>query len=148
MPAAQGFIVNTAAVAGLTTTYALARIVTLSGTDALALAIDSRATTKPQGGYWSHLELNFTETVAVPASCTFHLTWDAAGDIKASAEATITLVSGITTVARWGGASGLDVWPNANGNSTAGVLYLWIRTNAGTVTLNTARLYWRDNLGG
>lgn len=146
MGAMHGFICNTAEMPGLTTAYALARIVTLDGS-AAALVVDENAKAKPQGGYWSHLELNFTDSGAPAATVTFHLTWDAAGDIKASGEATITLVQGITTVTKWGGASGLDVWPTNNDNSTAGALYLWIKTNAGTVRLISARLYWRDQLG-
>ena len=144
MAPAQGFICNAAAVAGQTTAYALARVVALSG----STAVDENAKAKPQGGYWSHLEVRLTETVATVATVTVYLTWDAAGDVPASSEATITLVRGITTAATIGGATGLDVWPSMNDNSVTGTIYLWIKTNAGTTTLDQARLYWRDHLAG
>jgi hypothetical protein len=140
----QGFIANAATVAGQTTTYAIARAVALSG----STAVDAWAKALPSGGYWSHLEVLLTETVATVASVTFFLSWDAAGNVPASSEATITLVRGLTDTTLLGGASGLDVWPSFNDNAVAGTLYLHMKTNAGTATLTQARLYWRDHHAG
>lgn len=146
MAPAQGFICNEATVAAIGTSFLL---VTLSG-EAAAVAIDALARKRPSGGYWSYLEVNFTQTGAAPATCTYKLTWDAAGDVAASSEATITLTAGVTTGTKWGGASGLDIWPALNSSATATTnkVYLWVKVNAGTVTLDTARLYWRDHQGG
>jgi len=107
--------------------------------------VDVNAKALPSGGYWSHLEVLLDETGATVASVTCYLTWDAAGDVPASSEATIALVAGLTDVSLRGGATGLDVWPCLTDNSVAGTLYLWIKTNAGTATLVQARLYWRDS---
>lgn len=144
MAPSQGFACNATAVAGITASYNAAQGIALSG----SVAIDEFAKALPAGGYWSHIEARFTQTAAATASVTFFLSWDAAGDQMASGEATFTLVPGVTTAASLGAAVGLDVWTSWNDNRVTGTVYLWCKTNAGTVRLDQARLYWRDHHAG
>ena len=87
-------------------------------------------------------------TTGTPATLTGILTWDAAGDNPASAQFTITLVAAMTTASTYIGAVIGDFpFRRPAGVGTAGTIYLFLKTDAGTVTLQIARLHWSEDVG-
>lgn len=150
---AQGFIVNEAEVAGITTTIAAAAVITLGA----FTTVDANATAIPAGGYMSHVEVQATKTAGTPATLTAVLTYDVAGDDPASVATAVPLVASATTANTYVAKIPLDQWnrtPAVPGalpppaGYTYGRLYLFLVTNAGTITLNKARLQWRDGHSG
>ena len=87
----------------------------------------------PARFYLDHLEVQ-VDTIALGAtSLTGYLSWDAAGDYPATNEATSTIVTGKTTATR--GSAVFDLknhMVRPPGLGTAGRMYLWLKTNAGT----------------
>ena len=140
MASRRGFIASNAAQPGVTTAYNNGQGIFLDGTGAL----DAGAATLPGSAYLSHIEIQCDQTGATAATLTFFLSWDSAGNYPASGESgAITLISGLTDVSRRGLALGLDVWiMNTDRQTTSGGLYLWCKTNAGTVTVDEARIFW------
>ena len=140
MASNRGFIANNATQAGVATSYSVAQGIALDGTGTL----DSNAETMPGAVYLSHIELNCIQTGGTSATIQFFLSWDNLGDYPLSGEsAATTLVTGLTTATHRSCALGLDVWiMSTDRQTTAGTLYLWCKTNAGTVTVNEARIFW------
>ena len=140
MSARRGFIASNVAQAGVTTAYNNGQGILLDGTGTL----DAGAVTLPGSAYLSHIEIQCLQPGATAATLTFFLSWDSAGDYPASGESgAITLISGLTTGLRRGLALGLDVWiQSTDRQTTPGGLYLWCKTNNGTVTVNEARIFW------
>ena len=141
--ARRGFIANNAPQTGVTTAYHVDQGIALDGTGTL----DPGTSTLPGAVYLSHIEIQCTQTGATAATLTFWLSWDNLGNYPASGEsAATTLLSGLTDTARRGCAVSLGVWIQANARQTTpGTLYLWGKTNAGTVTVLEARIYWRQD---
>ena len=142
----QGFIVNDATVASITTAYAAGQAILLHE-DSTA---DAKSRAMPQSGYLSHIEIQMDETAGTCANISLFLTWDSAGDDPMTAEAvTQTVHAGMTDTSLRNIAVSLDTWFTApTGQTTAGKCYLFIKTNAGTVSLTKARLHWSDRSGG
>jgi hypothetical protein len=136
----QGFIVNAAEVTSIGTSYAIGKIVTLNAND----DIDDKSTAMPSGSYLSHLELQLDETSSTVANVSCFLTWDAAGDDPITAEASeIALHAGMTDTSLRNTSISMDVWAGSpTGQAVTGTCYLFLKVNAGAVTLKKARLYW------
>tara|TARA_R110000824_G_scaffold309061_2_gene496485 strand:+ start:35 stop:466 length:432 start_codon:yes stop_codon:yes gene_type:complete len=141
----KGFIVNDATVASITTSYVVGQKILLHEDS----AADANSRAMPQSGYLSHLEIQMDETGGTCANISLFLTWDSVGDDPMTAEAQSQLVhAGMTDVSLRNIAVSLDTWYTApTGQTTAGKCYLFIKTNAGTVSLTKARLYWADRAG-
>ena len=146
MSARRGFICSNAAQAGVTTSYNNAQGILLDGTGTL----DAGATSLPGAAYLSHIEVQGDQTGATVGTISFFLTWDAAGNYPVSGEsAAVTCVNGLTDVSRRGFAMGLDVWiQSTDRQETPGGLYLWCKTNNGTVTIEEARIFWAIRRSG
>ena len=138
----QGFIVSDApsGVASVGSSYAIGKAILLHEDS----AVDANSRAMPSACHWSHLEIQVSSISGSAASLTAYLTWDSAGDLPAtSASATTTIVTGLTTATDGGVAIALDVWPTFPSDATTtGKLYLFVKTNTGTVTVLRARLYW------
>ena len=141
----KGFVVNDADVASITTSYNNGQGILLHE-DA---ASDANSRAMPQAGYLAHVEVQREETGATCANISLFLTWDSAGDDPMTGEADAqTVHAGLTDTSLRNIAVSLDTWYTApSGQTTDGKCYLWIKTNAGTVTLKKARLYWADRAG-
>ena len=136
----QGFIINDAEVTAIGSAYAVGKVVTLhEDTPATDL---SKA--MPQGCYLSHLELQLDETTPTSATVSCFLTWDSTGDDPLTAEATaVSLHDGLTDTSLRNTSVAMDVWVRAPAGQTAsGKCYLFLKVNAGAVTLKKARLHW------
>jgi len=136
----QGFIINDAEVTTIGTSFAIGKIVTLhEDTPATDL---SKA--MPQACYLSHLELQLDETSSTVGTVSCYLTWDSAGDVPMTAEAaTVALYAGLGDPSLRNTAIAMDVWVRAPADqTTAGKCYLFLKVDAGAVTLKKARLYW------
>lgn len=135
----QGFIINDAEVTAIGTSYAVGKVVTLhEDTPATDL---SKA--MPQGCYLSHLELQLDETTPTAGTVSCFLTWDSTGDDPLTAEASVSLHAGLTDTSLRNTALSMDVWTRAPaGQSAAGKCYLFLKVDAGAVTLKKARLHW------
>lgn len=130
--------------AGITTAYAVANVILLH----LDADQDARSGALPSAGYLSHLDLKVLATAGSPANVDAWLSWDAAGDHAATGEFTDqVLVAALTTANTYNTRIVIDHWYKAPSvQTTKGKLYLWVKFNAGTVTVQRARLYWSDNL--
>jgi len=138
----QGFIVNDADVADITTSYAADKAILLhedSGADPKSRAM-------PQSCYLSHIEIQLDETGATCANVSLFLTWDDLGDDPMTAEAkTQTVHAGMDNTSLRNLSVAMDVWVTApTGQSVAGKCYMFLKTNAGTVTAKKVRLHWSD----
>ena len=135
-----GFIVNDATVAGVTTTYVLAQAVLLHE-DA---AIDANSKAMPQAVYVSHADVVVDETVATCATLSAMLTWDAAGnEIMAGPSNAAPVAAGMTDISLRMCTIKFDGWPRAPAvQTTKGKCYMFLKTDAGTVTVTKVRLYW------
>ena len=138
--ATQGFIVNDAEVTGIGTSYAAAKSILLhedSTADPLSKAL-------PQSCYLSHIDLQLDETSATAANVTIFLAWDSSGDDPMSGQSDGNVLwSGMTDTSLRNTSIALDVFVTApTGQTTSGKCYLWIKVNAGEVTLKKARLHW------
>jgi len=136
----QGFIVNTAEVLTVGTSYAIGKIVTLNEND----AIDANSRAMPQSCYLSHLELQLDETSSTAATVSCFLTWDTLGDDPVTAEATgVSLHAGVSDPSLRNTSIAMDVWVRSpTDQSVNGTCYLFLKVDAGAVTVKKARLYW------
>ena len=135
----QGHIVNDAEVAGITTSYALAKIIKLHEDT----ASDARSQKAPSSCMVGDLECVVDVTGGSPTQIDGYLTYDATGDnIMAGEFQETLLVSGLTdTSLRMFTVQLREVrtWP---ASETQGECYLFLKTDTGTVTLKKARLHW------
>jgi|TARA_Y100000296_G_C5019650_1_gene179215 hypothetical protein len=138
----QGFIVNDADVASVGTSYALGKAILLHE-DSTA---DAKSRAMPQSCYLSHLDLQLDETSSTVAQVSAFLTWDSIGDDPMTGEsASNALWTGLTDTSLRNTSIALDVWVTApTGQTTAGKCYLFIKVDAGAVTVKKARLHWSD----
>ena len=136
----QGFAVNDAAVTGITTSYVLAKKILLHD-DSTA---DAKSSALPQACYISHLDLQLDETGATTTKISAFLAWDSIGDDPMTAESQSNpLWTGLTDTSLRNTSIALDVWVTApSGQTTNGKCYLWLKTDAGTVSCTKARLHW------
>jgi hypothetical protein len=147
---AQGFICETAEVAGITTPAALAEVITLSAS-ADAVARDPLVVGSPAGGYLSHVDLILLATAGTPTGGSIVLTYDAAGDnVLAVIPATDVSTSiAFTTAATFLLTAKLDKWCRLPTGGVAGVVYAFLAVTGGaTVTVKKMRLHWRDGHSG
>lgn len=139
----RGFAVSpNTAIAGITTSYAAAKFITL-GLDATK---DAKSSALPSSGRLSHLEITLTATAGTPANVSARLCWDSAGDVPITDEAVAkALVAALTTANTFNTAIRVDLdfmFPALA--TAAGKMYLFLKVDAGTVTATTVRLCWRD----
>tara|TARA_R100000808_G_C2084475_1_gene107132 strand:+ start:87 stop:518 length:432 start_codon:yes stop_codon:yes gene_type:complete len=136
----QGFVVNDADVASIGTNYVAGKRILLhedSTADALSKAL-------PQSCYISHLDLQLDETGSTATKVSAFLAWDTDGDDPMTGESEGNVLwSGMTDTSLRNTSIALDVFVTApTGQTTAGKCYLWIKVDAGAVTLKKARLHW------
>ncbi len=144
-----GFLVGTGTLpTNIGTTYDATKPVILNAGSTAATTVDNTANNlMPVGAYIDHLTVVVTPTVA--ASLTLKLTWDAAGDVPASAPATVTLEPCVTTTTNSYIVTPFQGWIKPPSTATSlSRLYLWIKTNAGTVNVVSARLDWTEAFAG
>lgn len=152
--AKAGFICNTAAVAAIATAYDVAKIVTLIGvqdTDSSTTIVDDTARPLPPTAFWDHVEIHLSAIAGGATTLTWALYWDAAGDYRATDDVTDTINVGNTTATKgsvFGSIQAYVKQPKAGNYQTAlGRLYLIAKVNAGTVTIDHARVHWIRGLG-
>ena len=136
----QGFAVNDATVTGISTSYVAGKKILLHE-DSTA---DAKSSALPSACYLSHLDLQLDETVGTATKVTAFLAWDSNGDdpMTGVSEGN-TLWTGMTTTTLRNTSIALDVWVTAPaGQTTLGKCYLWLKTDAGTVSCTKARLHW------
>lgn len=155
MPATQGFACEAADVASITTSYAIAQVVTLGAN----ITRDASAKAVPAGGMWSYLDVQVLKTGGAPTTVEAVITWDTAGDDPAYVTTVAAdLVAAGTTANTFIGTLPLNFWPStpwgaADGAArpaayVTGRVYVQLRVDAGTVTLKKARLHFRDHFAG
>jgi hypothetical protein len=120
--------VSVSAATGLTTAYA-----------ALAL------TGIPDDCWLSVLHGEIDTIAASAASITWYIAADSGGDVPVTAEVTTTIVTGKTTATDGGVTEAVDWDYVRSTNGTAGSLWVFAKTDAGTCNL-TARIYSREEL--
>ena len=140
----SGFVVNDAEVTGIGTSYEKIKIITLhEDTTADAKSLHGKL---PAGGAtWSHLDLVLDGTTGSPSTVEAYLTWDTDGnDIAAGpTQNALSLIAGLTDTSLVMASLTLGVTPHAPASqSVAGTCYLFIKVDAGEVTLKKARLHW------
>lgn len=135
-----GFLTNADAVTAIGNTFALAKVIPITS----ITSVDGAEIDFTQGCYLDHLEIDGTNTGAV-TSLSAYLTWDAAGDDRATATGTVTMEAGITTTTLLGGVCVIDAWVRPPGKKLT--LYLWIKTNANQIAIAAggARVHWTDS---
>lgn len=137
----NGFIVNDADVAGVTTSYNVAQVILLQEDS----AADVRSRALPQSCMIGDLELVVDETGATVSQLSGFLTWDSAGNDIMAGEFTASTVSGLTgTSLRMCSVELREFRTAPSGQTTKGKCYLWLKTSAGTCTVKKARLHWSD----
>mgnify|MGYP003118582884 CR=1 FL=1 len=136
----QGFAVNDADVTGINTGYVLAKKILLHEDS----ASDTYSKPVPRSCYVSHLDLQLDATSGSPTQVSAFLAWDSDGDDPMTGESSGNVLwSGMTDTSLKNVSVGLDVWSTAPaGQTTKGKCYLWIKVDAGVVTLKKARLHW------
>jgi hypothetical protein len=138
----QGYITNNAAQTLITTVFAVGQAIPLT----TGTAVGSRSRPIPGGTYLSHLSLVMSETGATTAQVEAFLCWDAQGDELAfGPTGLVNVTSGLTTAARRMVSIKVDAVVTAPETQDADqTLYLFLRTDAGTVTLPAggAKLHW------
>jgi hypothetical protein len=143
----QGYITNNTAQAGITTAYAVGQAIKLEAGDSAAIT-DTRSKALPQSGYLSHLTLVTDETGATAGTIEAFLTWDALGDeIFLGPTSAATVTAGMTDISLRMVSIKIDAWYTAPETQDAKQeLYLFLKTDAGTVTLpiGGAKLHWRQ----
>lgn len=140
------FAHNAAAVAAVGNAYAGAQVVALSG----SVALDARAEALPSQFYLSALELELSAVAGGATTLQALLAWAAnfrGSPTGTSTAATIEPVPG--DALRWTASFLLDLGPlRVPATGTAGTIYLFLRTNVGTVQVDRARLHWSaDRVG-
>lgn len=147
---AQGFICEQAPVAGITAPALLAKVITLSASQA-ALSRDAFAVSRPAGGYWSHLDVVVAVTASTLTGSSFVLTWDAAGeDVACIIPASdVSMNAALTTTTNALLTAKIDKWPRQPSTAGPGNIYVFMSPVGGaTVTVNKMRLHWRDGQSG
>lgn len=147
---AQGFICETAEVAGIASPAALAKVITLSAS-AAAVARDPLAVGSPAGGYLSHVDLVLLATAGTPTGSSVLLAYDAAGDnvLAVIPAADVATFPAQTTAATYLMTAKLDKWCRLPTGGVAGTVYAFLAVTGGaTVTLKKMRLHWRDGHSG
>ena len=136
----QGFAVNDAAVAGITTSYAEDKKILLHEDS----SADAKSSALPSACYISHLDLQLDETGATATKVSAFLAWDSVGDAPMTGESQSNpLWTGLTDTSLRNTSIALDVWVTAPaGQTTQGKCYLWLKTDASTVSCTKARLHW------
>ncbi|MAH50515.1 hypothetical protein CMI37_32130 [Candidatus Pacearchaeota archaeon] len=136
----QGFAVNDADVTGITTSFVLGKAI-LIHTDTTA---DAKSSALPQSCYLSHIDIQLDATSGSPTKAAAILAWDSDGDDPMTGVSQGNpLWQGMTDTSLRNTSIALDTWVTApTGQTTAGKCYLWIKVDAGTVTLKKARLHW------
>jgi hypothetical protein len=136
----QGFAVNDATVAGITTSYAAGDRILLHE-DSTA---DAKSSALPSACYLSHIDLQLDETGATATKISAFLAWDSNGDDPMTGESQGNpLWTGLTDTSLRNTSIGLDVWVTApTGQTTQGKCYLFLKTDTGTVECTKARLHW------
>lgn len=142
MSHSAGFLVNSAEVAGIQTTYVLANKVFLTES-----AVDAKAAKMPSACHLSHLEIQVDETAVGPvATLSGYLTWDSTGDLPMGVQFSAAPVNaGLTDTSLRLAIVAVDRWVVApTGQTTVGTCYLHIKADAGTFTVKKVRLVWTD----
>jgi len=135
----QGFVVNDAEVTSIGTSYAAGKVIKLHA-DATS---DANSKGMPSACYLSHLELQLDETSSTVATVSAFLCWDANGDDPLTAEASgVSLHAGLTDTSLRNTSIAMDVWIREPASATSGEVSLFLKVDAGAVTLKKARLYW------
>ena len=140
----QGFIVNDATVSGIGTSYAIGKIITLQE-DA---ASDANSKALPQAGYLSHLELRLVTASGSPTKVTAYISYDSAGNEPLTGESADNTLHAGFAANNLLTAIDLDVYFRTPAvQDAAGKLHLFIKVDAGTVDLTSARIHWavKDN---
>ena len=138
----QGFIVNDAAVTGINTGYVKGKRILLQEDS----AEDPKSRAMPTSCYLSHLELQLDATSGSPTQVSAFMAWDSDGDDPLTAESASNATwSGMTDTSLKNASIALDVWVTMpTGATAAGKCALWIKVNAGEVSVLKARLHWCD----
>lgn len=153
MSDSAGFLSNAAAVAGVTTSYDLAKIVTLTGypqspanpPSPAVTMVDARARRVPQSARWQDMAVLVAVTAGAPTKLYAKVYWDVLGEHPALAEGTIDLDPAMTTATNSGGMVLIDLWRTFPSIATSpGILYVVFMTDAGTVTISRVRMDWND----
>jgi hypothetical protein len=139
------YLTNSVAVTGIGTSYAANKAIALTSST-------STSGTQPapgNDGYLGYLEIDADKASGSPASGTARLTWDAAGDVAASAEYSFTFLAGITTSStRLGIGIPIDRWyRNPQASNAPLIVYLFLTVNNGTIDVAAggARLHGHDS---
>jgi hypothetical protein len=139
---ASGFVVNDTTVASIGTSFALAKKIKMQ--EDVASDANSLHGTLPHGGArWSHVDLVFANSGA--ATIDAMICWDSTGDDIAAGptQNSLNIAAGLTTTGNGMCTLTLDVVPHAPaGQTDDGVVYLFLKVNAGTINLTKARLHW------
>ena len=136
----QGFICSDGAMSAVGNSFALGKAILLKEDS----AVDANSRAMPSACHWSHLEIHVSSIASSAASLNVYLTWDAAGDLPCTAASgATTIVTGLQTATDGGLAIDLDVFATFPATATtSGQVYLFAKTDTGTVQIDVARLYW------
>ena len=138
MPA--GYLSNSAAVTGIGTSPALAKIIALNYTTAGTRAL-------PDSAKLEALRIDAGVASGSPTTITPKLYWDATGDVSASGAAAVTAQAGLTTTTLRGFVVALGpVMPRPRGVGTGGTIYLVLSVDTGTIDVaaGSAQLSFSD----
>jgi len=136
----SGFIINDGQPTAIGTSYDVAKVILLHQ-DADR---DANSRTMPQACYLSHIDLVLDQTSATAATVSAAITWDSIGDDIAFGEAAeVPLWTGLTDTSRRECSIAIRSYVRApTAQTTKGKMYLWLKVDAGAVTVLDARLYW------
>ena len=97
----------------------------------------------PNGCYYDTMTLELAVTGGTPTSVTYKLSWDSVGDhVFHTASVSVGAMITTTTVDHANAAMG--IYRTRPSIGTDGQIYLWLKTDTGTVTVNAVRLDWRE----
>jgi|7_EtaG_2_1085326.scaffolds.fasta_scaffold03156_2 hypothetical protein len=136
----QGFICSDGVMSAVGNSFALGKAILLKEDS----AVDANSRAMPSACHWSHLEIHVSSIASSATSLDVYLTWDDEGDLPAtSTSGATTIVTGLSTATDGGLAIDLDVFSTFPATATTpGQVYLFAKTNTGTVQIDVARLYW------
>ena len=141
---ASGFVVNDATVSAIGTSFVLAKKIKLQKD--VASDANSLHGTLPNGGArWSHVDLVFAVAGGSPTTVDAMICWDSTGDDIAAGptQNSLQVTAGLTTTGNRMCSLTLDIVPHAPASQTDdGIVYLWLKVDAGTINLTKARLHW------
>ena len=106
--------------------------------------IDANSLSIPAGCYLSHVDLKFTAAnSATSVDC--YMTWDSTGDdpVVGTSE-TVKLTTGATAGVKHTSIAVAEYVRAPATQTTAGAVYIWLKSTGGTATLSLARLHWHD----